>query len=132
MSEGHVTQHDIAVLSKEKQKLEIQLLNAISKYNAQKTTGGGGAKKKSTKKRAAPITAVLVESAPAAKKEKKKKEKKEPKVKPAGWLCAGNLLAGTPCPEKPVAQIVASGTRHNGETRNTCKSCKKAMKNSKK
>lgn len=77
-------------------------------------------KKKESKKRAAPE---------ASTDKSKEPKKKEPKEKPDDWVCAGNVLDGTPCPLTSDKQLVAEGTKDkNGVTHATCTVCKKAVK----
>lgn len=132
-----ITKSYIVDLAKKESLINIEKTHAIVLFNLQKKADkkkGGGAKKKpaaapapaakESKKRPAPAPAV------AAIVEKEKKPKKE---KPEGWLCEGNLVAGTTCDlEAEDQKFPGGGTRHNGSTHQVCKACRKAMKKAEK
>lgn len=123
-----VTKEEIAKLQKASAAANFKLVNALVQYRLQEQQEPDAdpeaepvvqeVSKKKEKKRSAPAA----EPAPASTP-KKAKEKKE---KPDGWLCEGNLAAGTACPQDPENQTYVGQTRHEKKNRNLCKVCKSA------
>lgn len=126
-----VTNEEIAKLQKASATANFKLVNALVRYRLQEQQEPEAdaepepvvqeVSKKKDNKRPAPTPAA--EPVPAESAPKKAKEKKE---KPDGWLCEGNLAAGTACPLDPENQSYVGQTRHEKKNRNLCKVCKSA------
>lgn len=151
MSEGQedlITKRQLALLSNKEHKARFAHTNALIRYHLQQARNPPHLqeeeeeeeekpKQKNKKEVAAPASKKREVPPPSPakgeeskEKKSKKPEPKEPREKPEGWLCAGNVIEGTPCELPAELQIVDAGTHHNKETHNTCKKCKKAVKKS--
>lgn len=130
-----VTKEEIAKLQKASATANFKLVYALVQYRLQEQQEPEAdaepepvvqevskkKEKKKDKKRSALTPAA--EPVPAESAPKKAKEKKE---KPDGWLCEGNLAAGTACPLDPENQSYVGQTRHEKKNHNLCKVCKSA------
>lgn len=127
-----VTNEEIAKLQEASATANFKLVNALVQYRLQEQQEPEAdaepepvvqevskkKEKKKDKKRSAPAAEPVPASTP-----KKAKAKKE---KPDGWLCEGNLAAGTACPQDPENQTYVGQTRHEKKNRRLCKVCKSA------
>lgn len=128
-----VTNEEIAKLQNASATANFKLVNALVRYRLQEQQEPEAdaepepvvqeVSKKKEKKKDKKRPAPAVEPVPAESAPKKAKEKKE---KPDGWLCEGNLAAGTACPLDPENQSYVGQTRHEKKNRNLCKVCKSA------
>jgi hypothetical protein len=73
---------------------------------------------------------ALEARAPTEEQQQKKPSKKREREEPEEWRCAGDVVAGTPCATPGAAH--ATDTRHAKKTHNTCVTCKKSIKRSRK